>query len=269
MRIVVVTGTGTGVGKTVTTAALAACALRAGQRVAVVKPVQTGVRPGEPGDLAEVRRLAGLADLHEYVRYAEPLAPATAAVRLGEHGPDLDELAARIAALVDRDLVIIEGAGGALVRFNDRDQGLCELVSAVEERVRSPFAEVETPRLEVVLVTAAGLGCLHDAAATARALDEWGLGPQHLVVGDWPARPGLAERCNLQDLPRYGGAPVRGVIAHGAARLMPEAFAEVALRSLAPVLGGSFDAADFTRRHADAGAELTPPGPELIPQQYR
>jgi dethiobiotin synthetase len=250
MRIVVVTGTGTGVGKTVVTAALAACAVRAGQRVAVVKPVQTGVAPGEAGDLAEVRRLTGLTDLHEYARYREPLAPATAARRLGESGPDLDELAGRIAGLADRDLVLVEGAGGALVRFNDRDEGICELAIALQELVRPPFADVRTPRFEVVLVTGAGLGCLHDAAAAAKALEEWGLGPHHLVVGDWQAGAGLAERCNLQDLPSYGGAPVRGVIAHGAGRLMPEAFAEVALRSLTPALGGNFDAADFVRRHA-------------------
>jgi dethiobiotin synthetase len=250
MRIVVVTGTGTGVGKTVVTAALVACALRAGQRVAMVKPVQTGVAPGEPGDLAEVGRLTGLIDLHEYVRYPEPLAPATAASRLGESGPDLDELAGRIAELTDRDLVVIEGAGGALVRFNDLDEGLCELVTAVEELVRSPYGDVPSPRVEVVLVTGASLGCLHDAAATAKALEEWGLGPQHLVVGDWQARAGLAERCNLQDLPRYADAALRGVIPHGAGRLMPAAFAEVALRSLAPALGGNFDAAGFVRRHA-------------------
>jgi dethiobiotin synthetase len=250
MNIVVVTGTGTGVGKTVTTAALAACALRTGQRVAVVKPVQTGVAPGEPGDLAEVGRLTGLTDLHEYARYSEPLAPATAARRLGESGPDLDELASRIATLIDRDLVIVEGAGGALVRFNNQDEGLCELVSALQERVRSPDDDLETSRCEVLLVTGAGLGCLHDAAATAKALEEWGLGPQHLVVGDWPARAGLAERCNLRDLPLYGGAPLRGVLPHGAGRLMPEAFAEVAMRSLTPALGGSFDAASFVRRHA-------------------
>lgn len=250
MNIVVVTGTGTGVGKTVTTAALAACALRAGQRVAVVKPVQTGVRPGEPGDLAEVRRLTGLADLHEYARYAEPLAPATAARRAGESGPDLDELAGRIAALTDRDLVIIEGAGGALVRFNDQDEGICELVSALREQVRSPYADVPTPRFQVVLVTGAGLGALHDTAAAARALHEWGLGPHHLVVGDWPAEPGLAERCNLTDLAEYGGAPVRGVLTHGAGRLGKAAFAELAMARLTPTLGGAFDAPDFIRAQA-------------------
>ncbi|HEX8093122.1 ATP-dependent dethiobiotin synthetase BioD [Jatrophihabitans sp.] len=278
MNIVVVTGTGTGVGKTVTTAALAACALGAGQRVAVVKPVQTGVSPGEPADLAEVSRLTGLTDLHEYARYPEPLAPATAARRLGESGPDLAELAVRVAGLADRDLVIIEGAGGVLVRFNDRGEGICELAGAVRQLasaedggaagfqapgVEAPGFETpgfeapgfktpgaEAPRFEVVLVTTASLGCLHHAAASADALRKRGWGPHHLVVGDWPAQPGLAERCNLVDLPSYTGTPLHGVIGHGAGGLERAAFTEVALRSLPPVLGGSFDAADFVRRHA-------------------
>ena len=61
-RVVVVTGTDTGVGKTVVTAALAAAYAGQGRSVCVVKPAQTGVGPDEPGDLEEVRRLAGPVD---------------------------------------------------------------------------------------------------------------------------------------------------------------------------------------------------------------
>ncbi|MFB9840307.1 AAA family ATPase, partial [Actinoallomurus acaciae] len=78
MSVLVVTGTDTGVGKTVTTAAVAALARARGSSVAVVKPAQTGVRPDMPGDLDEVRRLAGITDLHEFARYAAALAPAAA-----------------------------------------------------------------------------------------------------------------------------------------------------------------------------------------------
>jgi dethiobiotin synthetase len=79
VSVLVVTGTGTGVGKTVVTAAVAALAAARGSRVAVVKPAQTGVDADEPGDLAEVRRLAGVTDLHELARYPDPLSPAAAA----------------------------------------------------------------------------------------------------------------------------------------------------------------------------------------------
>ena len=82
-RILFVTGTNTDVGKTVATAAVAAAALRAGRKVAVLKPGQTGVAPGEPGDAAEVARLAGDLTISELARYPEPLAPDTAARRSG------------------------------------------------------------------------------------------------------------------------------------------------------------------------------------------
>ena len=256
MRVLAVTGTGTSVGKTVVAAALAACASRAGRRVAVVKPIQTGVRPGEPGDLADVHRMTGLTDLHEYVRYDEPLAPATAAVRVGEPGPAIAALADRIAALHDRDLVIVEGAGGAAVRFNADGHGLCELIVHLDQalaRAAGPTADPAAPkRIEVVLVAAAGLGTLHDAAATATLLDRRQLRPAHLVIGDWPAEPDLAARCNLTDLPDYAGVPLHGVLAHGLGALGPQEFTERAVRSLTPDLGGTFDAADFIRRTTTA-----------------
>ncbi len=55
-RVLVATGTGPGVGKTVVVAALA---VAAGCRVAVLKPAQTGVGPGERGDLDDLARFVG------------------------------------------------------------------------------------------------------------------------------------------------------------------------------------------------------------------
>jgi dethiobiotin synthetase len=238
-----VTGTGTGIGKTVTTAAIAAAAISRGQRVAVVKPVQTGVPPGAPADLAEVARLTGLADLHEYVRYSEPLAPATAARRLGQPGPSLPVLADRIAELADRDLVLVEGAGGVLVRFTAAGHGLLELAVELTGRGLRP---------RLVLICSSRLGGLHDAAAAAGPITKAGFAPPQLVIGDWPARPGLAERCNLHDLPDYAGGPLAGVLERGAGSWDRARFAELAVRSLTPALGGRLDAADFVASQAPA-----------------
>ena len=61
MTLLFVTGTGTGVGKTVVTAAIAALAIARGDRVAVVKPAQTGTAVGDIPDTETVRRLTGAA----------------------------------------------------------------------------------------------------------------------------------------------------------------------------------------------------------------
>lgn len=241
MRLVLVTGTGTSIGKTVVTASLASAASHAGASVAVVKPVQTGVRPGEPGDADEVRRLTGLRDVRELARFDEPLAPATAARRLGVPGPSMAELVEPILGLHDRGLVLVEGAGGALVRLNTAGDTLIDLGLALNAQLG------QGDSLELVLVVSSGLGTLHATAATAQAVRHAGLTVDHLVVGDWPVEPDLAQRSNLDDLPDYAQAPISGVMRAGMGGAEPSAFAELARLGLAPALGGSCDAAEFAR----------------------
>lgn len=107
-RVVVVAGTGTGVGKTVVTAALAARFRASGASVAAVKPAQTGVGPGEPGDLDVVRGLGGADHVLEPVRLPEPLAPDTAARRAGVALPPV---AATAAAAFSRPRRVIRSRG--------------------------------------------------------------------------------------------------------------------------------------------------------------
>lgn len=237
MKIVFVTGTNTGVGKTVVTAAIAACALAAGETVAVVKPVQTGVTEGEPGDLAEVARLSGAEDLHEFARYAEPLAPGTAARRLGIPGLGAVEIMRRIADLADRDLVLVEGAGGLFVELNAAGQTLADITEG--------FTAVN-----MVLVASAALGTLNAIATTRRAYElDYGAELAGVIIGDWPAEPDLAARCNLADVERYAQAPLVGVVPHGVGALGAAEFGVLAPTWLHPAFGGSFDPADFTRRN--------------------
>ena len=193
--ILVVTGTGTGVGKTVATAALAA---RASGTVIVVKPVQTGVLSGEVGDVDDVRRLAGC-DVTEFVRLPDPLAPDTASRLAGVELPSVAEHAARIRALADdHDTVIVEGAGGLLVRLDGADGTLLDLA--------------EILGAAVVVVVAAGLGTLNHTELTVAALRARGIEPSGLVIGAWPNDPDLASRCNRDDLPRVTGVPLLAVI---------------------------------------------------------
>ncbi|MEI8408314.1 MULTISPECIES: dethiobiotin synthase [unclassified Kribbella] len=211
-RVLVVTGTDTGVGKTIATAALAVRAAAIGS-VAVVKPAQTGVTPDEAGDLAEVRRLTGLTDLHEGVRLRDPLAATTAGRREGVALPSIESHAKFIDDLAaTRDTVLVEGAGGLLVGLDEDGRGLAELAAALN----TPFA--------FVVVTRSGLGTLNHTGLTIEALRARGLPVDGLVIGSWPAEPDLAERCNLEDLPATTGVPVIARIPADAGQLDQAAF---------------------------------------------
>jgi dethiobiotin synthase len=208
--ITVVTGTSTGVGKTVATAALAAITTGA---VVVVKPVQTGAANGD-SDAREVARLTGV-EAVEWTTLDEPLAPDTAARRQGVAIATVAAYASRIEAL-PHDHVIVEGAGGLLVRLDAEGGTLLDLAALLDA----------VSEVEVVVVVAAGLGTLNHTELTVRALRARGLPVRGLVVGAWPADPGLAERCNLEDLQRV--APLLAVVPEGAGSLDRAAFVAAA-----------------------------------------
>ncbi|MEU0146187.1 dethiobiotin synthase [Streptomyces sp. NPDC006288] len=225
MTILVVTGTGTEIGKTIVTAAVAAACRD--RRVAVLKPAQTGLAPGEPGDAAEVVRLAGSqVTAVELARFPEPLAPETAARRAGltpVRPYEIAEAAQKLAT--EHDLVLVEGAGGLLVRYDGQGATLADAARLMSA--------------PVLVVAPAGLGTLNATALTTEALRTRGLTCLGVVVGSMPAEPDLASRCNVDDLPVVAGAPLLGAVPAGAGALAPADFRERARSWLAPELGGN------------------------------
>ncbi|CAB4846432.1 unannotated protein [freshwater metagenome] len=236
MSILVITGTGTDVGKTVVTAAIAALARDRGSRVAVVKPGQTGVGVGEPGDLDAVRRLSLIDDLHEHVRYPDPLAPAAAARVSGLPSLDLATSVAAIRALgEDHELVLVEGAGGLLVRYDDDGSTIADWARLLSA--------------DVLVVAHPQLGTLNSTALTLEALAHRGLTLAGVVLGSWPRDPDLASRCNIRDLETLAARPLSGALADGAGAFDPLEFLLAARAGLEPALGGIFDASDFRRKY--------------------
>ncbi len=210
-RVVVVTGTSTGVGKTMVTAAMAATSRGS---VVVVKPVQTGLADGSPTDADEIQRLTGVAVI-QYAALDEPLAPETAARRAGVTIPSVNEHADKIRDLTRaHGLVLVEGAGGLLVRLDAAGGTLLDLAADLAQSLT----------VDVVVVTAAGLGTLNHTELTVGALRARGLEPLGLVIGSWPVAPGLAEQCNLEDLPRVTGLPVLAVLPEESGSLSREEF---------------------------------------------
>jgi dethiobiotin synthetase len=123
-------------------------------------------------------------------------------------------VAERVRSLTRDGVVLVEGAGGLLVRLGEEGDTLADVASALGARV--------------LVVVRAGLGTLNHAALTCEALRARGLACAGLVVGAWPAEPDLAARCNLEDLADYTGEALVGRVPEGAARLSPEAFAREA-----------------------------------------
>ncbi|GAA4404964.1 dethiobiotin synthase [Tsukamurella soli] len=244
MTVVAVTGTSTGVGKTVTAAAIAAAARAAGGDVVVVKPAQTGFGPddavdgdGAEPDTAVVGRLAQVTAI-EHVRFPDPLAPLTAARRAGLC-PLLRGAAGDLVRRHDRPgrLTLVEGAGGVLVRLGtDRDGTPFTLIDLAGDLAAS-----------VVVVAEPALGTLNHTELTTRALAAAGVRCAGIVLSRWPERPGLAERCNLTELPELTGVPVVGRVPDGAAHLRPEDFARAAQGWFEPGWIAGLGAADIAR----------------------
>jgi dethiobiotin synthetase len=206
MTVVLVTGTDTGVGKTVVTAAMAVASGKHGS-VAVLKTVQAGL----PADADEVRRLTGSDHVYEGARVNDPLNPTTAARLRDVVLPDVAEHAATVRRLASEfDTVIVEGAGGLLVGLDNAGRTLLDLARALD----TPYT--------TVVVTRAGLGTLNHTRLTVDRLR--GLPVAGLVIGSWPAEPGLAERCNLDDLQAATGLPLLGRVPAGAGSLHPDEF---------------------------------------------
>ena len=131
--------------------------------------------------------------------------------------------------------MLVEGAGGLLVRFAD---GRLD--------ARRPGRALDAPTL---VVAAAGLGTLNHTALTLEALARRGVelrGRRHRLLAartrTWPPR------CNLADLETIAGRPLAGALPDGAGAATPATSSPLARAGLAPALGGSFDAADFRAR---------------------
>ncbi len=185
MRIVV-TGTDTGVGKTYVSAALC------DESSTYVKAAQTG----DDDDARTVRERSG-ATVHTLAAYPEPLSPERSAARAGVPCITPREIAHFVDGL-EATRVVVEGAGGLLVRFGE--QGT---IADVAELLDAPL----------IVVARAGLGTLNHTALTVEAIERRGLHCLGIVIGSWPNDPDLASLCNLDDLASI--APVLGKLPEG------------------------------------------------------
>lgn len=174
MRLAI-TGTDTGVGKTTVAVGLLSALRHQGFSVAGMKPIETGVMRGEP--TSDAMRLWDAAGQHDSPRdvspfvFEEPVAPFIAAGAGGEliDVVTLDAAFARLSH--DRQVVIVEGAGGILCPIHS-DLFMLDL-----------FARWQ---LEVIVVAPNRLGTINHTLLTVRAAEAARLRVRGVVLNDLP-----------------------------------------------------------------------------------
>ena len=233
-----VTGSDTGVGKTAVAAALCLLLRRRGTDAVPVKPVQTGVAPGEPGDLEHCLEVIGLrpgADdlaLMNPCRFRLPASPHLAAeqentvVDISLLEKCCRELAAR------HDMLIVEGAGGLLAPLR-REMTTLDFAARLD--------------LPLIIVARAGLGTINHSLLTVRAAREAGVEVACVVLNRSQSEPPgedekKIEADNVRIIAELGGVEVLGPLPH-----VPGAGEDVAAtRKLAAQLANIFPADSIT-----------------------
>jgi dethiobiotin synthetase len=188
-----VSGTDTGVGKTTIGCGLAAAFRLRGMRIGVMKPAETGclAHDGELTalDAIALREAAESNDAIELVcpyRYETPLAPAAAAVIEGMEPPELRRIAAiyeRLAA--DRDVMLVEGAGGLAVPITWREN-YADLALALD--------------LELILVVGNRLGCINATVLSLAYAAQRGVRIKGYILNDVETEYSPAVQTNARSL---------------------------------------------------------------------
>ena len=198
-----VTGTDTGVGKTRVACALLRAFAARGLRSVGMKPVAAGTdAAGISEDVSALMAAANVAARPELVNpytFPEPIAPHLAAARRGV-AIRVDTIAGAYRDLAGRsDVVVVEGAGGALVPL-DGTADMLDIAAALE--------------LPVLLVVGMRLGCLNHALLAALAVRSRGLVLRAFVANRIDPAMAVADE-NVRELCARMGAPLLADLAHG------------------------------------------------------
>jgi dethiobiotin synthetase len=214
---VFVTGTGTGVGKTVVAATIAHTLVEGGGRVAVFKPVVTGLDeqpadrpktgPDHPqsghrrADHELLRLAAGSAQRDDEVapyRYGPPASPHLAAALVGEEIEPARLLEAARAAAAGADTLVCEGVGGLLVPL------------APGYLVRDLAVDLALP---LAIAAPPGLGTINHALLTIEVARAAGLGIAAVVLTPWPEQRTSIEESNRETIASLGEVRVETLAA--------------------------------------------------------
>jgi len=195
-----ISGTGTGVGKTIFSGLFARDFLRGGKSVRYVKPVQTGHPPDD--DAAMVREISGLSPENASILFTapEPVAPSWAFDPF-----PFGEAAARINAVSETDVLLVESAGGLLVPLGS-------------SKTNADF--ITACGLTVILVVPNRLGALNEAMLNLYYLSRERMRFHGFAVNDRLAPDADFATRNKRELAKLAPGKTRYVFDRAIKRLM-------------------------------------------------
>ena len=202
-KSIFITGTDTGVGKTLVTGLLARYFHENGERVITQKWVQTGCRDISE-DIEEHIRLTG-ATYKANSENARDRAPYILSYPASPHlASKIDNITIEKSKILDSyhqlslnfDRIIIEGSGGVLVPFNEKDY-LVDLLNDIDS--------------EVILVAENRLGAINQTLLSIEALKNRGLTIRGIIFNNLtPGIDSIIGKDNLEIINSLSGVPVLG-----------------------------------------------------------
>lgn len=198
-----ITGTGTDIGKTFITAGIAAKAVEAGLKTALVKPIQTGTDE-YPSDVQTIHAMVpGLypldATLAVPFQFKLAASPHLAARMEGKQ-LKINEIVRHcreLEQLTEPDLMLFEGAGGLYVPLNDTDTML-DLIA----RLGYP----------VILVADALLGTINHTMLSVMALRGAGIKIAGVIINNMPENENLIATDNVATIAQHSKLPILATV---------------------------------------------------------
>jgi dethiobiotin synthetase len=189
MKSLFVAGTGTDIGKTHVACALLTTVIGQGRTADAFKPVVSGFDPLHPASSDPARLAVALGEPEALsrispLRYRAPLAPNLAA-RLEGKVLELDDLIAACQARLarpDRDLLLIEGAGGVMSPLTDTATNLDLMVAL---------------NLPVLLVAGSYLGTVSHVLTALEVIQARGLGVAAIAMSESLDAPALDQTAQM------------------------------------------------------------------------
>jgi dethiobiotin synthetase len=198
-----ISGTGTGIGKTRAAAFIAKSLIQKGFRVAVMKPVQTGLSDGE-SDISAINRLCpGLVPIDESLAcpYSFNL---SASPHLAAKCENRKINAAKILncfAKIRREypdaIVLVEGAGGLMVPIF-KNYMMTDLIKDMN--------------IPTILAASVSLGTINHTLLSVEALKKRQIKIEGIAFSNFPNNPDLIEKDNVSVISKLSGVGNIGII---------------------------------------------------------